>query len=208
MDSGDVAILVGCTLTGIVGGSRLGRDAGCLDDLEEPTVWNDGETIRLQNGEKRLVCLSDRDLLRRIHCRLDVADLATEDEALAGQLTDDANDLGKVGVLERERYFVVRVLRLEVESLLELRERPRISLSSLDGPGACRWSGARRAGGCRRRRSGRRWRRPPAPGYLGDRLGSHEGYREARQQRTTQNPSHGLRFSESIGVRVPLDGLA
>src|ERR1700677_3207371 len=121
MDSGDVAILVGGTLTGIVGGSRLGRDAGCLYDLEEPTVWNDGETIRLQNGEKRLVGLSDRDLLRRIHRRLDVANLATEDEALAGELTDDANDLGQVGVLEREGDLVVRVLRLEVDSLFELR---------------------------------------------------------------------------------------
>src|ERR1700728_1902376 len=131
MDSGDVAILVGGTLTGIVGGSRLGRDAGGLYELEGPTVWNDGETVRLQNGEKRLVCLSDRDLLRRIHCRLDVADLATEDEALAGELTDDANDLGKVGVLERERNFVVRALRLEVEPLLEFRGLPRFSPSSL-----------------------------------------------------------------------------
>ena len=68
---------------------------------------DDREPVRLEDRQERLVRLGDRHLLRREDRRLDVVDLAAEDEALAGQLADDPDELRQVGVLEREGDLVV-----------------------------------------------------------------------------------------------------
>ena len=124
--AGDEAILVRRALRCAVDGRALVRDLVRLDDLEEATVRNDGEPVRLEDGEERLVRLGDGDLLRRVNRRLDVLDLAAEDEPLAGELRNDAHELGEVGVLEGERDAVVRATWLELERILELPERGRV----------------------------------------------------------------------------------
>jgi hypothetical protein len=82
-------------------------------------VRDDREAVRLEDREERLVGLRDGHLLRREDGRLDVADLAAEDESLARQLADDADELRQVGVLERERDALAAGSRLELDPRLE-----------------------------------------------------------------------------------------
>ena len=141
VDPRDVAILARRRLPRHDDG-RAHLRVGRIDDLVEAAVRHDRQPVRLEDREERLVRLGDRHLLRREDGGLDVADLAAEDEALARQLADDANELRQVGVLEREGDLVPLGARLVLDAGLELREALRV----------------RRSGAARRRR-GRRGRR-------------------------------------------------
>ena len=121
---------------------------------------DDRQPVRLEDREERLVRLGDGHLLRRVDGRLDVADLAAEDEALAGELADDANELGQVGVLEREGDLVASGARLVLDARSNC-VRPCVSAGRGCPPAPGRGRGPRAAAGAAgwRRRRGRRRRR-------------------------------------------------
>src|SRR5262249_36481321 len=144
MHPGDEPILVGRALLRAVDRRVTRRDRVGVDDLEEAAVRYDRELVGFEDRQERLVRLGDPDLLGRVDARLDVLDLAAEDEALSRELRDDANELAEVSVLERERHLVVRVPRLELETALELREAGRVRLGLAARGAAGRGRGWRR----------------------------------------------------------------
>jgi len=119
-------------------------DAAGLHDLEEPTMRDDREPVAVENRQEGLVCLRHRDLLRREDGCLDRADLAPEDEALACELADHADQLRKIRVLEGQRDLVCVALRGEVHARLELRKASGARVPRLDPAG--RRSRGRRSG--------------------------------------------------------------
>ena len=152
-------------MTGVAHASASGEST----DLVEAAVRHDGEPVGLEDGEEGLVRLGDRHLLRREDRRLDVVDLAPEDEPLARQLADDPHELGEVGVLEGEGDLVALVARRVLDARLELTETRRVGLllpsrGGSGGRGRLRRSRRRgparrselRPGGGRRGRVGRR----------------------------------------------------
>ncbi len=123
-----VAIFAGRGLSRVVRRRGLRRDAARLDDLQEAPVRNDGEPVRLEDRQERLIRLADRHFLRRINRCFDVADFAAKNEAFARELANDAYELGEIRVFERERYFVIGIARFVFDALFELRERRRVAL--------------------------------------------------------------------------------
>ena len=206
VDARDVAILPRRRLPGD-DDRRAHLRVGRVDDLVEPPVWHDRQPVRLEDRQERLVGLGNGHLLGREHRGLDVVDLAPEDEALARQLADDANELRQVGVFEREGDLVPARPRLVVDPRFELREPLRVrggGSAGADRGLRPRVRAGRRQASRRRGRRGRcggsgHWkrRRPVGPGaLLRERIGPRRGNREvAKEQR-----GEDFRFHED-GVR-------